>query len=77
MAEGADEELAWGVELVEGRDWVYLYVIGFLISSFGMAFGIAWSVARNDISGGFTVAGAVVTTFTCLVGTIQVALEAL
>ena len=77
MSEDVDEELAWGVELVEGRDWVYLWLIGFLISSFGIAFGVGWSVVRKDISGGFTVAGAVMTTISCFVGTIQITLEAL
>jgi hypothetical protein len=77
IEDDADEELAWGIELVEGRDWVYLWVIGFLILSFSIAFGIGWTMVRKDVSGGFTVAGTLMTTFTCLLGTIQVALEAL
>lgn len=77
MDENADETLAWGIELVEGRDWVYLWVIGFLISCSGITFGVVWSVLQGDVSGGFTVAGTLMTTFTCLIGTFQVALEAL
>jgi len=33
----------------------------FLVIFFSMVFGIAWSVARSDIQGSFTVAGYMVT----------------
>ncbi|TVY58466.1 hypothetical protein LSUE1_G008733, partial [Lachnellula suecica] len=54
MGTDADEELAWGIELVEGRDWAYLWVVGFLISGCSIGFGVGWTVVKSDISGGFT-----------------------
>jgi hypothetical protein len=72
-----DEATAWGIELVEGRDWAYLWFVGLLAILCAMTFGVVWARIMNDLSGGFTVAGYIVTTLACLIGTIQISLESL
>lgn len=70
-----DTRIAWGIELVEGQDWGFLWVLGFLITASSMIFGIAWTLVMKDIQGGFTVAGYIVALETTLVGTVQFAIE--
>jgi hypothetical protein len=47
--------VAWGIYYKEGWDWVGIGTVlfGFVLSS-GL-FGIIWTVAKNDIQGGFTI----------------------
>jgi hypothetical protein len=71
MLNGADENKAWGVQLLDGRDYAFLWVTGLIVSLASLAFGISWAVIRDDISGGFTVAGYTATTLACFVGTLQ------
>ncbi len=75
VEDGNDEATAWGIELLEGRYWAYLWFIGLLAISCSMVFGVIWAKVMKDVSGGFTVAGYIVTAFACLVGSIQVSLE--
>jgi hypothetical protein len=75
LQNGVDETIAWGVELVEGRDDAFLWVVGFIVALCSLAFGICWAVFRDDISGGFTVASYAATTLACFVGTVQYGLE--
>lgn len=77
IEDGKDEATAWGIELLEGRDWAYLWFIGLLAIFCAMIFGVVWARVMKDVSGGFTVAGYIVTAFACIVGTIQVSLETL
>ncbi|OCK79796.1 hypothetical protein K432DRAFT_382736 [Lepidopterella palustris CBS 459.81] len=77
IEDSKDETTAWGIELVEGRDWAYLWFIGLLTILCAMIFGVVWARVMKDVSGGFIVAGYVVAAFACLVGTIQVSLETL
>jgi hypothetical protein len=52
---GDSTAVAWGIYYKEGWDWVRIGIIlfGFVFSS-GL-FGIIWTVAKNDIQGGFTI----------------------
>lgn len=75
IAADRDEEIAWGIELVEGQNWAYLWVVGFLIAVCSIIFGVVWSVVMKDVQGGFTVAAYIASTGACLAGTVQVALE--
>ncbi|KAL8910556.1 MAG: hypothetical protein Q9171_004138 [Xanthocarpia ochracea] len=70
-----DTRIAWGIELVEGQDWGFLWVLGFLITASSMIFGIAWTLVMKDIQGGFTVAGYIIALEITLVGTVQFAIE--
>lgn len=67
-----DDVVGWGLELVEGRDWKFLFVPLLMILVLSTTFGVAWAHFMNDISGGFTVASYMVTAFTLVLGTIEV-----
>ena len=71
----SDEGIAWGVELVEGREWAFLWIISFLVMSCSVAFGVVYTVVMRDVQGGFTVAGFIVAFGASLVGTLQITME--
>jgi hypothetical protein len=75
IKDGKDEATAWGIELVQERDLECLWHIGLLAIFCAMIIGIVWSRVMKVVSGGFTVAGYIVTAFACVVGTIQAYLE--
>lgn len=47
------EAFEWGVELVEGTDWAYLWVIGLLGIVLGVVVGVVYFVWKRDIPGAF------------------------
>ncbi|EHK97898.1 hypothetical protein M7I_6317 [Glarea lozoyensis 74030] len=53
IQDDADDEIAWGIELVEGADLAYAWVFMLLIMGSSITFGIGWAVVRKDLSGGF------------------------
>ncbi|KAI9695940.1 MAG: hypothetical protein M1820_008352 [Bogoriella megaspora] len=61
----------WGIQFVEGIDWFKVSICGLLAVLSSSSFGILWSVLRNDVQGGFTVAGFMLTTLLCLLTTVQ------
>ena len=67
--------LGWGLELVQGIEWQGILVVGLVIILFSLAFGVMWAVLKDDMSGGFTVAGWWVGSTACLFGSIQVGFE--
>ncbi|KAI0198271.1 hypothetical protein F4808DRAFT_263070 [Astrocystis sublimbata] len=48
--------IGWGVEFVEGIDWYAVFVTGCIGFLFCLIFGVAWSVAKGDVQGGFGIA---------------------
>jgi hypothetical protein len=70
---GGDDIFGWGIELVEGRYWKWLFVPLSLLLFLSTAFGAAWAYYKNDISGGFAVASYMIAAATLLIGTIEVA----
>ena len=71
----ADDGIEWGLEIVQARSFLLLWVFGLVILCASMLFGVLWSVFMHDIQGGFTVAGYMASIFACLFGTIQVMLD--
>jgi hypothetical protein len=75
IVDGDEEVASWGIELLERRDWEYLWVIGLIVFIVGGLFGLLWAILMHDIQGGYTVAGYIAGGTACLIGTIQVALD--
>ena len=69
------EAFAWGIELVEGRAWEFLCVVGLFVIGSSMTFGVVWARVMTDVSGGFTVAAYMLGLLACLVGTVQVVID--
>ena len=47
----------WGVHIIEGPNWLAVWIVGFCIVFSSGLFAVAWSVWRGDVSAGFGVAG--------------------
>lgn len=67
------EAFAWGLELIEGRDWKFLFVPCLVVIILSIVFGVAWACLKNDVSGGFAVSGTTLTLLTCFIGAVEVA----
>jgi hypothetical protein len=67
--------VGWGIELLQGIEWQGAWVVGLAIFVFSLAFGVTWTIVKEDVSGGFTVAGWLVGSLVCLFGSIQVGFE--
>jgi len=50
-------ETGWGIHIEEDWHWPTIYCCFVAIILFSLAFGIVWSVKRNDIQGAFAVSG--------------------
>ncbi|PVH74817.1 hypothetical protein DL98DRAFT_428693, partial [Cadophora sp. DSE1049] len=59
---------AWGLELIEGRSWEILWYVGFVTFACGSAIGLAYGLAKHDISAGFAIAGFLQTSCGVVVG---------
>lgn len=67
--------LGWGLHFVEGLNWTKLWwlgLVGFLTS---IAFGVSWSVVKDDIQGGFGVTACMMVMLTFTIGILQAAFE--
>lgn len=62
-------ELGWGLYFEEGWHWRSIYFIFAVpVVAGSLAFGIAWSVLKTDIQGGFTITGVWITVGSLAVG---------
>jgi hypothetical protein len=52
-----DLATGWGLHIEEDWHWPTIYCCFVLIILFSFAFGVVWSVKRNDIQGAFAVSG--------------------
>lgn len=64
----------WGVQLIERVSWLKLFACGLIAFSVSLVLGIVWAVVRNDVQGGFGIAGMVLSFELFSVGTVQAAL---
>lgn len=53
----ASTEFGWGIHFIEKFSRIRIFVLAFLLLLICFLFGILWTVVRNDIQGGFGVAG--------------------
>ncbi|KAF2235004.1 hypothetical protein EV356DRAFT_133099 [Viridothelium virens] len=67
----------WGIQYIEGIHWLEALICGLLAITLSTVTGIGWSVLRDDVQGGFTIASFMLTALTCLMGLIQSHLEVL
>ena len=65
----------WGIHLVEATNWLKLCIVGLILFTSSIIFGIVWSIWRNDIQGGFAITSATGVLFTFVMGIIQAAIE--
>ncbi|KAI0883508.1 uncharacterized protein GGS22DRAFT_167176 [Annulohypoxylon maeteangense] len=49
--------IGWGVQFVEGLDWSILFRYGCIGFAICLVAAISWAVPRNDVQGGFAIAG--------------------
>lgn len=49
--------VGWGVQFVEGVDWFVAFICGCVGFILALIFAIVWSAVRDDIQGGFAIAG--------------------
>lgn len=47
----------WGIEFVEGLNWFTIFLCGCMGFLAALLSAIIWSVVRNDVQGGFAIAG--------------------
>lgn len=74
-SEDTQEAFAWGIELVEGLDWAYFWIFGFVAIVASALFGIVWACKRGSIQDGFTVAAYMNAVVTFTAGAAQVAFD--
>ncbi|KAI0890856.1 hypothetical protein F4806DRAFT_485042 [Annulohypoxylon nitens] len=49
--------VGWGVQFVEGLNWSVLFGYGCMGFAICLAAAISWTIARDDVQGGFSIAG--------------------
>jgi hypothetical protein len=47
----------WGIEFVEGLNWFIVFLCGCAGFTAALASAIVWTVLRDDVQGGFAIAG--------------------
>jgi len=73
LASNDQFQLGWGVCFQEGWHWTSIYfIVVTLFVSGSLAFGIAWSVTKGDIQGGFAISSVWVSLGSILIGYIAV-----
>ena len=69
------DAISWGIELVEGRDFANLWIIGMIIVALSSFVGGFWALYKHEVQAGFNIACFMIAAFSCMVGTLQVALD--
>ncbi|KAK6430517.1 hypothetical protein LTR95_013328 [Oleoguttula sp. CCFEE 5521] len=65
----------WGICFIEGVSWPKVCIFGLVGVVFSTAFGVLWTVLKDDIQGGFGVASFMLGVLALSVGALQGALE--
>ena len=65
--------VGWGVYFTEGFNWPKFWVLGFVMLSLSVLFGVCWSTLRHDVSGGFGVTACTMVAVTFTTGVVQAA----
>jgi hypothetical protein len=69
----ADVPIGWGIEFVEGIHWKKVWCFGFAIVLLSLSTGIVWSCTKEDVQGGFGIAGFMMAFLMFTVGMVQAA----
>jgi len=67
--------LGWGIHLVEGLDWIKVWIFGSAGLLLSILFGLTWSIVRADVQGGFGITACMMVLFVFTVGIVQAAFE--
>lgn len=49
--------VGWGIQIVEGLNWLTVFLCGCVGFTAALVSAILWSVVRSDVQGGFAIAG--------------------
>lgn len=60
--------VGWGIYFKEGWNWVRIKTILLVYVIASLAFGIVWTVRRDDVQGAFGIAGYLASTATVFLG---------
>lgn len=71
----ADRNEGWGVCFIEGVSWSRVCLFGFIGVVASTVFGVAWTMLRDDIQGGFGVASYMLAVLVLGLGAFQGAFE--
>lgn len=66
-----EAQAGWGIHYVEGLNWQKVYAAGMVVCLLSLVFGLAWSILRNDVQGGFGVSAYMLAFLACTVGLLQ------
>ena len=69
------QRIGWGVNFSEGLNVKKVCVLGLIGLFTSTAFGMAWSIKRNDVQGGFGVAAFVLMALSFVTGILQAVLD--
>ena len=69
------QRIGWGVSFSESLNVKKICIFGLLGLFLSAAFGVAWSINRDDVQGGFGVAAFVLAAMTFITGILQATLE--
>ena len=67
--------VGWGVYFNEGLNLKKMCIFGLLGLFFSALFGVIWSVKRDDVHGGFSVAAFLMAALTFTTGIVQATLK--
>ena len=73
LPQGCD--IGWGLQCVEGLDWIKLWALGFIGFLASSTLGFLWSVLKDDVQSGFAVAACMVMGLFFTIGIVQAAYE--
>jgi hypothetical protein len=72
-ASSDQEEIGWGIHFQESWHWRTInFVVGILVASFSLIFGIVWSISKGDIQDAFAISSFWLTLGSLLLGYIAV-----
>ncbi len=66
-----EAQAGWGIHYVEGLNWQKVYAARMVVCLLSLVFGLAWSILRNDVQGGFGVSAYMLGFLACTVGLLQ------
>jgi hypothetical protein len=67
-AASTEDAVGWGLHFKENWHWFSIYLVVVLLMAAGLAFGIAWSLIKNDVQGGLAISATWMTIASLLLG---------
>lgn len=67
--------VGWGVQFIEGLHWHKLLLFSFCGFSSSLAVGVAWTIVKDDVQGGFGIAAVLLAFIVLTTSTVQTGME--